>query len=486
MPLVLVWERKFDMSPFELLSYNPCTQGVVWQGAITTPQEIAAMVVQARQAFHAWAHTPFADRVQIVEGFARACQSRSEAFALLIAQETGKPLWEARTEVASVIGKVALSIQAYQERTPERVQHQQGFEQRLKHRPHGVLAVLGPYNFPAHLPNGHIVPALLAGNTLLFKPSEHTPAVGAFMAALWQEAGLPHGVLNLVVGARAAGEALVRAPDIDGVLFTGSVETGLALHRQFAGQPEKMLALEMGGNNPLLVWDVADVEAAAALVVQSAYLSAGQRCTCARRLIIPAKDAGDALLAALTALIDRLIIDHPEVLPAPFMGPVIANQAADHLLCAAQALEQAGAVPLRALNRLVPERPFLSPALYDVTACSARTDKELFGPLLQVIRVPDFAAAIAEANRTRFGLAAGLISDSQALFTAFEAQARVGILNWNRPLTGASSAAPFGGIGLSGNHRPSAFYAADYVAYPQAGQELPSMGSVVLGQGVRA
>jgi succinylglutamic semialdehyde dehydrogenase len=356
--------------------------------------------------------------------------------------------------------------------------------QVVRHKPHGVLAVLGPYNFPAHLPNGHIVPALLAGNGVVFKPSELTPAVAAFMVDCWREAGLPDGLLGLVQGAGDTGRALAGHPDIDGLLFTGSASTGAALHRQFADTPQKILALEMGGNNPLIVWDVAEgqLAATAELIVQSAYLSAGQRCTCARRLILEDSRAVE-MIAYVVELIDRLIVGAPFDEPQPFMGPVIDNRAADRLLAGAARLTATGGTAIRPLRRLIADKPFLTPALIDATTAAERPDEELFGPVLQVIRVPDFDAALTEANATRFGLSAGLIGGDAALYDRFWRASRAGVVNWNRPTNGAASNAPFGGVGLSGNHRPSAYYAADYCAFPVASLEAdaPLAGGIATG-----
>jgi succinylglutamic semialdehyde dehydrogenase len=465
------------MSGFE--STDPCTGEVIWQGAMG---DVGAAVAQGRAATAGWALTSLADRIAFARAFKAVVSDRAEAFAQLIARETGKPLWETRTEVASVAAKVDISITAQAERAGSRVGEVGGVRQALRHKPHGLLAVLGPYNFPAHLPNGHIVPALLAGNTIVFKPSEQTPAVAEFMAGCWAAAGLPAGVLTVVQGGGDTGRALAAA-DIDGLLFTGSAHVGAALARQFADTPGKILALEMGGNNPLIVWDVAPdtLDAAAALIVQSAYLSAGQRCTCARRLIV--RDGAEGpLLDRVTALIDRLIVGAPFDDPQPFMGPVIANAAADGLVGGAAALVAKGARTIRPLTRARADRPFLAPALYDVTGIGGLPDAELFGPLLQLTRVADWDAAIAAANATRFGLAAGLIGGDAALYDHFWAASRAGVVNWNRPTNGAASNAPFGGIGLSGNHRPSAYYAADYAAWPVASLEADApAGGIAVG-----
>lgn len=465
------------MSGFE--SIDPCTGAVIWQGEAGNA---GAAVARARAAAAGWAVTSLAERIAVVQAFKAVVTARAEAFARLIATETGKPFWETKTEVASVAAKVDISIQAQAERAGTRSGEVGGVRQALRHKPHGVLAVLGPYNFPAHLPNGHIVPALLAGNAIVFKPSELTPAVADFMVECWAVAGLPAGVLEIVHGGGETGRALAAA-DIDGLLFTGSAGVGAALARQFAETPGKILALEMGGNNPAVVWDVdpAALDAAAALVVQSAYLSAGQRCTCARRLIVRDGLEGP-LLDRVTALIDRLIVGAPFDDPQPFIGPVIGNRAADGLVAGAEALVAKGARAIRPLERARNDRPFLSPALYDVTGVSGLPDSELFGPLLQMTRVPDWDTAMAAANATRFGLAAGLIGGDAALYDRFWAASRAGVVNWNRPTNGAASNAPFGGIGLSGNHRPSAYYAADYAAWPVASLEADSPeGNIATG-----
>jgi succinylglutamic semialdehyde dehydrogenase len=345
-----------------------------------------------------------------------------------------------------------------------------GSRMAVRHKPHGVLAVLGPYNFPAHLPNGHIVPALLAGNAVVFKPSEKTPAVGNFLVECFHAGGVPEGCVRVLIGGPAEGKALAAHDGIDGLLFTGSAHTGVALNRAFATRPEKILALEMGGNNPIVAWDTPDLQSAATVIVQSAFTTAGQRCTAARRLIIDDK-LYDPLMAEVNKLVGRIIVDHPHAKPAPFMGPVIDNQSADMLTESFVELMTRGGRAIRHLERPFENLPFLKPALIDTTDISDRPDIELFGPILQVIRAATFEDAIAEANNTRYGLSASLLSQDPALYDQFWANARAGIVNWNKPTNGASSGAPFGGIGWSGNHRPSAYYAADYCAYPVVSSE---------------
>ncbi|WP_324750683.1 succinylglutamate-semialdehyde dehydrogenase [Sphingomonas sp. LY54] len=464
-----------------LTSTEPATGAALWTGAIG---DADAEVTAARAAWAGWASRPLAVRSETLRRFANVVRQNKDKFADLIARETGKPLWEAGTEVDSVINKVDISIAAYSERTSQRrLEGALGARVAVRHKPHGVLAVLGPYNFPAHLPNGHIVPALLAGNAVVFKPSEKTPAVGEMLVKLFHEAGVPEGVLRCLQGGPDTGRALAGHPGLDGLLFTGSARAGLSLHRQFSETPEKILALELGGNNPLVVWDAPDVHAAATIAVQSAFMSAGQRCTAARRLIV--KDgAHEELVGTIVKLAERLIVDQPHASPAPFMGPVIDNQAADQLQEAFLDLMMKGGRPLKHLDRPYDDRPFLTPAVIDVTDVSQRPDAELFGPVLQVIRVPDFDAALAEANATRYGLAASLVGGSPELYDRFWANIRSGVVNWNKPTNGAPSNAPFGGVGVSGNHRPSAYYAADYCAYPVTSSEAETARASI-GVGLR-
>nr|WP_314470232.1 succinylglutamate-semialdehyde dehydrogenase [uncultured Sphingomonas sp.] len=465
----------------EIISFEPATGAELWRAAVG---DVDAEVAAARSGWATWAARPLTYRIETLRRFANVVRSRHEAFADVIARETGKPLWEARTEVDTVMAKVDISVSAYADRTAQRrLDAPMGSRMAVRHKPHGVLAVLGPYNFPAHLPNGHIVPALIAGNAVVFKPSEKTPASGAFLVDCYRAAGVPEECIRLVIGGPEEGRALAGHDGIDGLLFTGSARTGLALNRAFAEKPEKILALEMGGNNPIIVWDTPDLYAASIIIIQSAFTTAGQRCTAARRLIVDQK-LFDPLMEQLDKLISRLIVGAPHDDPAPYMGPVIDNEVVDQLSESFLALLMRGGRPIRHLQRTQPDRPFLLPGVIDMTEASERPDMELFGPILQVVRTETFDEAIAEANNTRYGLSASLISQTPGLYDRFWSGARAGIVNWNRPTNGASSAAPFGGIGWSGNHRPSAYYAADYCAYPVVSNEADAARASI-GIGLR-
>jgi succinylglutamic semialdehyde dehydrogenase len=451
-------------------STDPATGETVWQGAAAGAADAFEAVAAAASAFPAWADAPLETRIAAVRRYKAVLEARAAAIAADISRETGKPAWETRAELASMIGKVEVSIAAQAERAGTRDAATAFGHARLRHRPHGVMAVLGPFNFPGHLPNGHIVPALLAGDTVVFKPSEETPQAGRRMAEAFEAADVPPGVFNLLQGGRETGAVLLDQP-IDGLLFTGSGAAGAHFRRAFVDRPEVILALELGGNNPLIVWDDADAQAAAALVVQSAFVTTGQRCSCARRLILPRGPAGERVIEAVLALAGRLRIGAPDATPEPFMGPLISARAAEAARAAVAALVGQKATVLRDLEQPDGLGPaFVTPAVLDVTGITA-PDEEVFAPLIQAIRVEDFDHAIGVANATRYGLAAGLVSDDPDKWTRFLNRSRAGVVNWNRPTTGAAANLPFGGLGASGDHRPSAFYAADYCAYPVASFE---------------
>ncbi len=467
----------------EAVSIDPTTGETIWREATASQVDVAMAVAAARRAFPSWADRPREDRIAILRRYKEILVERTPAFAEALSRETGKALWETRAELGSMAGKVDLSIKAYDERTGW-IENAMPFGRAvLRHRAHGVMAVLGPFNFPGHLPNGHIVPALLAGDTVVFKPSEETPLAGQMLVEALEAAGVPAGVINLVQGGRETGQALI-ADEIDGLLFTGSAQAGAFFRRYFADRPDVILALELGGNNPLVVWDAGDAEAAAALVVQSAFITTGQRCSCARRLIVSDDAAGRAVIEAVAALSDRLTAGPWNGPSEPFMGPLISARAAALAQAGAEALGGRRIRTLGGIDGL--SDAFVSPGFVDVTGVEV-ADEELFAPLLQVRRVTSFDEAIVAANATRYGLSAGLISNQSELWGKFLNRIRAGVVNWNRPTTGAAGSMPFGGLGASGNHRPSAYYAADYCAYPVASFEadavLDTLGDI---KGLRA
>jgi succinylglutamic semialdehyde dehydrogenase len=464
---------KWQQSTGELFSStNPFNNALIWQGNTATPKEIAIASDAAHKALSNWATLDSTSRSNYLQKFADIVEKNRQTLTELISLETGKPLWESATEVTAVIGKVKLSLQAYQERTSEKQTVTPEATACLRFKPHGVVAVLGAFNFPAHLSNGHIVPALLAGNTVIYKPSELTPAVAAFIMQCWHDSGIPAGVINCVQGTARTGELLLSS-DIQGVYFTGSYKTGKRINQHFSDRPDIILALEMGGNNPLVVDDIEDIDAAVYQTILSTLMTAGQRCTCARRVLIRDNSQGDLFLNKLIKAYKKIQVGAFTEQPEPFMGPVISHQHATAHLHAQQQLIEAGGNPLLAMTLLRENSGLLSPGIIDMTNANSNTDEEIFAPFIQIYRYRQFDEALTMANKTRYGLCAGLLSDSAAQYKQFYQTIRAGLINWNRPTTGAAGSLPFGGVGLSGNHRPSAYFAADYCAYPIASMEQP-------------
>ncbi|MCG8414985.1 MAG: succinylglutamate-semialdehyde dehydrogenase [Pseudomonadales bacterium] len=446
-------------------SVSPIDGATLWSGKAATTEQAFQAVGAARLAFESWSELSFEQRQVYITRFVELVEANKDLLAETIHSETGKPLWESKTEIGTMVAKAAVSAKAYEERTGQKESEANGVHLALSHKAIGVFVVLGPYNFPGHLPNGHIIPALLAGNTIIFKPSELTPLFGELMVQCWEQAGLPKGVLNLLQGEADTGRLLANVDGIDGLLFTGSSRTGQAIHKAFGGQPNKMLALEMGGNNPLVVDHVADIPAAVYTILQSAFISAGQRCTCARRLILVRSEENEALVEALVAATEKLKVGFDDDC---FMGPVVSNRAADQVMAFSAELLANGGKILKLSERPFQDKPLVLPGIVDVTDINNKNDEECFGPLLQVEWVDSLEEGIRIANATQYGLSAGLLSDSNRAWELFSRKIRAGIVNRNRPLTGASGAAPFGGVGASGNYRPGAYYAADYCAYPMA------------------
>lgn len=456
-------------------SYNPATADVVWEGSSAEIREVDNAVKNGCEAFESWSNLSLQNRIEFLHAFRDKLSESKEALAKAISEEIGKPLWESIGEVGAMINKVNISIDAYDHRCKEIILEQATGLSITRHKPHGVVAVFGPFNFPGHLPNGHIVPALLAGNTVVFKPSELAPLVAELTVNCWEKAGLPKGVLNLIQGGRETGQFLADHPKINGLFFTGSWQTGLYFLKKFADTPEKILALEMGGNNPLVLYETSNLDAASYCTIQSAFLTSGQRCTCARRLIIPHGSEGDDFLQILIKDMKGIKVGPYTNIPEPFMGPVRTEAAAKHLLNAQNSLLAKGGKILVELTHLIEGTGLVSPGLMDVTNVLHAPDEEIFGPFLQVIRVNTFDEAIQAAKNTAYGLSAGIITDKQENYEKFYQKIRAGIINWNTPTTGASSSAPFGGVGHSGNHRPSAYYAADYCSFPVASLVSPKL-----------
>ena len=440
-----------------------------------------AAVLSAREALQSWQALTIEDRMQCIDRFIALLEKEAELLATIISRETGKIRWDAEGEIKTTVGKWAITKKAYAERCRQTEIDLNGVKAQTLYKAHGVTAVFGPFNFPFHLPNGHILPALLSGNTVIFKPSELAPLCGEMYTDLFARAELPAGVFNLIQGKRDTGKWLASHPGIDGVYFTGSAKAGIAISKACAEQPQKILALELGGNNPLVIDGTDKLDAAVMTTILSAFISSGQRCTCARRLIIIEDRHTDKFIEDLVRAAGALRIGEPFENPAPFIGPLISPAAAQHSLNTFDDRVKAGGRVLLGMNRIGENT--VSPGIVDCTG-KMMPDEECFGPLLQVYRVKNLDAAIKRANDTAYGLSAALLSDDEEKFRHFLNSVRAGVINWNRPTTGASGALPFGGVGTSGNHRPSGYFAVDYCNYPVASLQADELSMPALPPGL--
>lgn len=458
----------------EHIRQSPAYDRAIWEGCWADQKQASDAVNAALEAFPVWRNTHLDDRIAVCRRFAQLLKDEADSVARLMAIEIGKPLWEAKTEVGAAVAKVENSIDAILERRWTTTMQQETFAAVTRYRPHGVLFVIGPFNLPLHLPGAHMVPALLAGNTIVFKPSELAPATGQRLVELWSKAGIASGVVNLLHGAADVAKTVVAQPRVAGVLFTGSRRVGEALHKQMAGQLHRVLALELGGNNPLVVHNSKDVQRAAETIIMSSMVTSGQRCTCARRLIVVG-DAFERIVGCLRKWLPKIRVGLPLDDAQPFMGPLIHEQAATDILGAQERIAAGGGSILVPSVRNPACSALLSPGLIQIDASAKLEDIEHFGPLLVAQRAVDLDEAIVLANSTEYGLSAGFLGDDVEDFHYFLDRIEAGIVNWNRQTTGASGRLPFGGVGSSGNHQPSGYFAADYCSYPVASLEAPEL-----------
>jgi succinylglutamic semialdehyde dehydrogenase len=450
----------------EIVSVSPADpQDEVGRYAVADAAAVDAAVARSRDAFPAWRDAGADARAAILRSFRNQVNANQAELAQLISREMGKALWEARGEAALIGAKVDVTLaEGMRLVAPIAV----GPGVHASHHPRGVLAVLGPFNFPAHLPNGHIVPALATGNTVVLKPSEVTPATAEWLAAQWRAAGLPEGVLEVVHGAGEAGRTLATHPDVDAVLFTGSYATGRALREATLDQPGKLLALEMGGNNAVIVLADADLDLAVAETAFSIAATAGQRCTCAGRVFVE-RALIDRFQEKLVRVLRGLHIGSPFA-DGVFMGPLASLAAHERLRAARAQLDTAGGERVLRVEPELPA-PYAGPGLvrFETTEQAHPAQREeIFGPEAALYPIDDLADGVAAVNNSEYGLAAAVFTRERAHYEACVGRIRCGELNWNKATVGASGKLPFGGGGRSGNDRPAGIASAVYCTFPQA------------------
>lgn len=462
-----------------IYSFNPSTNELLWMGKQSTHIEILNAVEKGKNAQKFYCLLSLEERKKILLNFSEIVKRDAEKLARIISLENGKPFWEAKTEVAALSSKVNAVISSFEEKMHiVEKELTNGRRSITRYKAHGLLVVIGPYNFPMSMPNSHIMPAILAGNSVIFKPSEKTPMCAEVYFEIWKEAGLPDSVLQIVYGDDKVGKKLVRNDNINGVLFIGSRRAGLDINTALAKKTDKICVLEMGGNSPLMIWDYENVRYAINIAIQSAFLSAGQRCSCARRLIVNSKLKDSFIPLFIKAVSNIVIGDAFSEDLIPFMGPVIDENILINFYQKINEYKNLGAKILLEPHKLSNlGTNFVTPAILDTTNINV-PDEEVFGPFLQVIFVDSFEDGVEECNKTSYGLAAGIVCKDRNIYEQFFSLVQAGIINWNQPLTGSSGTAPFGGIKLSGNHHPAGYFSCNYCSYSVASIESPDTSEI--------
>ncbi len=432
----------------------------------------------AKKAYLPWARLSMDERKRYLMRLKEAYDSVKNEMAEAISRDTGKPKWETLTEAAALSAKIDITLNqsldlVKEDRVPNALPQVDGV---IRHKSRGVMAVIGPFNFPAHLPNGHIIPALIMGNTVVFKPSEQTPYVAQLMAKCFEKAEFPAGVFNMVQGDGETGRKIVIHEAVDGILFTGSYEVGLKIKQETVNHYWKILALEMGGKNATVVWNDTDIDKAIYETLVGAYMTSGQRCACTSRVIIH-PDIAEQFTERFYQAAKKLTIGHWS--ENPFMGPLINSAAVEKYIRFQEIANRENCESLMRGKQLDLKHKgfYVTPSIHLVKKFdpnSVYQKSEIFGPNVAIYQTRDFDEALGIVNSTGFGLVMALFTKDRALYEKALLEARVGLLNWNRTTNGASSRLPFGGMGKSGNDRPSAHYAVQYCSVPVASLEDPT------------
>ena len=447
------------------------------------PEHIESACFAAAKAYPSWSSLSQEERNTYLKKLARIYETKQEELAICISRETGKPLWESQLEVKALIQKIEITLK---ESLPlvqdtELLTQREGVKGKIAYRSRGVFLILGPFNFPLHLPNGHIVSALALGNTVIFKASEKTPASAEALAECFDLAGFPKGVFNLVQGGVETAQSLVRHKDIDGILFTGSYKVGREIQVQILDQPHKILALEMGGKNSALVWKDASIEKAVCEILKGAYLTCGQRCSSTSRLILH-KEIKPVFMKKFVELSQKISVGPWK--HNPFMGPLIDESALQRFLKAQKEAEEKGdfihltGKKLNSLKGFYVRPAVVEPECYDPG--SYYQNEELFAPFLTVYEVETEEDAIDLINNSAYGLCLSVFSEEALFVKRVFQRAQVGVFYWNLSSVSASSRLPFGGLGKSGNDRPAGLFAVHSCVTPVAWMQAEKSANTVL------
>ncbi len=451
----------------ELVSRNPATGNMMWSGNVASVKQVNQAVTSADNAVQDWLKLGLENRLEMLRRYVELVDSKRTEIAWLIADETGKTYWGARIEIDESIRKLKASEKAFKKRCSNNTcELSNGDRVLTRYRPLGVMAIIEGFSLAVYKLFGHLMPALIAGNTVVIKPSEQAPGVTQKLVELWVESGGCPSVVSLLHGGPQVGEWLAEDKKVAGILFTGRRVNGESIEKKAYETKGKLTVLEMGANNALVVWDVEEIKSVAYNILLSAFIYSGQCCTCVHRLILPSDAIGDLILRKLIELVERLVVGLPRDEEQPFIGPLISNDAADMAMQRQDELEKLGGVSMLKMYRSDHCAALIHPGVIDVTALEEPCDVEVLAPLLQVIRAESFEHAIELSEQSKYGLGSCLISDREGLYKQFRECSSAGIVYWNRPLTALIDVLPRVARGCSGNSRTGAYFSADFCSYP--------------------
>lgn len=440
----------------------------------STGDQVDTAIEAAQGAYKKWAWLKKRERVRYIRSLQKAFISRKTQFAETISREMGKTLRESTAEVDTAIKKIDVTLsEAMTLVKRSRLRRDGSF---YRYHPRGVLVILGPFNFPLHLPNGQMVAALATGNTVVFKPSEITPFTGQLIAECYKEAGFPNGAFNLIHGKGRVGEALVKHPGVQGVIFVGSYETGSKILNSTVNEPGKICVLEMGGKNAAIIMPDAPLEKAVDDCVASALSTTGQRCNSLSRVIIHQ----DLMTKFMVAFAERVLEWHPGYYKDENakMGPLVTEAALKKFLRYQEMAEKEGAVRVLKGRTISTHAPghYVVPAVHHVAWEGPRDNKvgyrydEIFGPDIAIYTFKTIEEAIAIHNDCRYGLVASVFTEKEDVFEEMYHQLEVGNIYRNMKTIRASALLPFGGVKQSGNDNPAGLFSPLYCTYPVAVQ----------------
>jgi succinylglutamic semialdehyde dehydrogenase len=472
------WHTSLTTPSENLTKFSPADLSVeLWRAQIW-PDHVDGVVESALKGFETWRKLSFDERIVFLRRYQEAVKKRGEDIALALAWEVGKPLWEAKTEASALVSKVDVTIND----SLKRIQTQTIKEVMPKidghtiQKPIGPSLVIGPFNFPCHLANGQILSNLLAGNSIIFKPSEKTIGSAQLMFEAFVEAGFPAGVINFINGTGEVSGKLTNHPKIKGIFFTGSRAIGKMILKNTHQDLKKMVALELGGKNSTIVHHDAHIPHALPELLRACFLTSGQRCT-STSIILVHKKIADEFISQFVDVTKKILVDHPVIAKTPpFMGPLIDAQAENlYLDFCAQGLRE-GAEELIAAKKL--DMPFnghyVSPSLHYLAKADMKgkfVQEEIFGPNACFFPYEDLDEALHVVNCTEYGLAASVFTRDQSVFQKCLLEIEAGLVNLNRSTVGASARLPFGGMKDSGNFRPAAVSTIDYCVHTLASLE---------------